>query len=80
MTRCKKLARYLDFAACLNAAFLEAARLPHLELISEADKRNGGVQVGVGAKVFRKDDAAVAIDRENLDVAVECDRQLVALI
>jgi hypothetical protein len=34
----------------------------------------------VGAKTFRKDDAAVAIDRENLDVAIERDRQLIALV
>jgi hypothetical protein len=51
-----------------------------LKLVTEANKRDGGVQAGVGAKALRKDDAAVAIDRENLDVAVERDRQLVALI
>ena len=38
------------------------------------------LKAGVRAKPFRKDDASVAVDRENLDVAVERDRQLVALV
>jgi len=34
----------------------------------------------VGAKFLRKDDAAVPVDRENLDITIERDRELIPLI
>jgi hypothetical protein len=34
----------------------------------------------VRAKVLRKTDASVPIDREDLDIAIERDRQLIALV
>src|SRR3990170_1955998 len=70
----------LDFTAGLGAALFEARGLPDLKLIAKADKRDCGVEAGVRAKPFRKDDAAVAVDRENLDVAVERERELIALV
>ncbi len=70
----------MDFAAGERAALLEGARLPHLKLIAKADKSDRTVEARVTAKAFRKDDAAVPIDSENLDVAVERDRELVSLV
>ena len=61
-------------------AFGETLRLPHLKLVAQADKRNLTGKSGVGAKRFRKDDAPVLVDAEDLLVAVESDRQLVPLI
>ena len=58
----------------------EAVWLPHLKLVTQADKRDLGREAGVRAKVLRKADAPVAIDGEDLDVAVERDRQLIALV
>ena len=58
----------------------EALRGPHLKLVAKADKSDLGSKPAWRAKRFRKDDASVAIDGENLDVAVKGDRQLVALV
>ena len=51
-----------------------------MEFIAQADKSDLGCEARMRAKLFRKDDTAVPIDRENLDVAVERDRELVPLI
>ena len=68
------------FCAGLGAALVEGLGCPHLKLVAKADKSDLISKTGVAAKPFRKDDAPVAIDRENLDVAVERDRELVALV
>ena len=52
----------MDFFARALAPLGEAAGLPHLKLVTKADKRDLGREAGVRAKVFRKADAAVAID------------------
>jgi hypothetical protein len=58
----------------------EAAWLPHLKLLTKADKRDLGCEACVRAKVLRKADATVPIEREDLNVAIERDRELVALV
>ena len=58
----------------------EASGLPHLKLVAKADKSDRALKIGVAAKAFRKDDTSVAVDRENLDVAVERDREFVPLV
>src|SRR5690606_12959629 len=55
-------------------------RSPHLKLVAKADKCDVILNTGMAAKRFRKDDAPVAVDAENLDVAVERDRELVSLV
>ena len=67
------------FARYFPAGF-EGFRLPDLEFVAQADKSDLGCETRVRAKVFRNDDTAVTVDRENLDVAVECDREFVPLI
>ncbi len=69
-----------DFLAGLFTALGEPLRLPHLKLVTKADKSDLSAKARVGAKRLRKDDAAVAVDREDLDVAVERDREFVALV
>ena len=70
----------LDFLAGAGTTLLEARGLPHLEFAAEADKSDVGRKTGVGAKPFRKHDASVLIDGEDLHVTIERDRQLVALV
>ncbi len=69
-----------DFLAGLLAALGEAFGLPHLKLVTKADKSDLSAKARVGAKRLRKDDAAVTVDREDLDVTIERDRQLVSLV
>ena len=64
----------MDFFPSPLAPFGEALRLPHLKFVTQADKSDLGREAGVRAKRFRKADAPVAIDRDDLDVAVERDR------
>ena len=78
--RAEKFSGLLNFAAGELSALFKALWLPHLKLITKADKRDCGIDPCMRPKDFRKHDAAVAIDREHLDVAVECDRELIALI
>ena len=75
-----KSAVILDFLAGARAPLLEARGLPHLEFAAEADKSDVGRKAGVGAKPFRKHDASVLIDGEDVHVTIERDRQLVALV
>ena len=70
----------LDLLASLRAPLFEARGLPHLEFLAQADKRDVGLQAGVRAKRFRKHDASVLIEAEDLHVTIERDRQLVALV
>ena len=65
--------------ACVPRA-VEAGGLPDLEFLAQADKSDFGADAGVGAKRLRQHDAAVAVEIENLDVAVERDRELVPLV
>jgi hypothetical protein len=51
-----------------------------LKLVTKSDESDLPVNACVFAQAFRKDDASVAIDREDLDVAVERNRKLVPLI
>ena len=51
-----------------------------MKLVTKPDKRDRTVEPRVGAKVLRNNDAAVPIEAENLDIAVECDREFVALV
>ena len=51
-----------------------------MKLVAKADKCDVILKTGMTAKRFRKDDAPVPVDAENLDVAVECDRELVSLV
>ena len=69
-----------DFFAGFIAPLFEGVWRPHLKLVAKADKSDRTVEARVAAKAFRKDDAAVPIDSENLDVAVERDRELVSLV
>ena len=70
----------LDFFAGHAAAFVEPLGRPHLKLVAKPDESDFGLKTGVGAKRLRKDDAPVAVDREDLDVTVERDREFVTLI
>ena len=70
----------LNFGAGSRASLFEALRFPHLKFLTQADKSDVGRKSGVRAKRFRKDDASVAIEAKDLDVAVERDRQLVPLV
>ena len=70
----------LDLVAGLGAALLEARGLPHLKFLAKADESDVGRKAGVRAKRFRKHDASVLIDDENVDVTIERDRQLVPLV
>ena len=70
----------MDFFPRALAPFGEALGLPHLKLVTQADKSDLGRKTGVRAKALRKADAPVAVDGEDLDVAVERDRQLIALV
>jgi hypothetical protein len=78
--RAEKFSVLLSLLAGARAPFLERGRRPHLKLVAKADKCDVILKIGVAAKDFRKDDTPVAIDAENLDVAVECDRELVPLV
>ena len=73
---------FLDFFAGYFAAGFEGIGVPHLKLAAKADKSDltPGREARVRTKLFRKDDTAVPIDAENLDVAVERDREFVPLI
>ena len=51
-----------------------------MKLVAKADKSDLISKTGVAAKAFRNDDAAVPIDAENLDVAVERDREFIPLV
>ena len=75
-----KAAVVLNFGAGPRAPLFEALRFPHLKFLTQADKSDMGRKSGVRAKRFRKDDASVAIEAEDVDVAVERDRQLVPLV
>ncbi len=68
------------FSRARSRRSAKRCRLPHLKLVAKADKSDLGREAGVRAKPLRKADAAVAVDREDLDVAVERDRQLIALV
>ena len=78
--RAEKLPSMLNFFPRTLTPLGETARLPHLKLVAKANKCDLGCETGVRAKTFRKADAAVPIEAENLDVAVERDRQLISLI
>ena len=70
----------MDFFPRPLAPLGEAFRAPHLKFVTQANKSDLGRKAGMRAKAFRKADAAVAVDREDLDVAVEGDRELIALV
>ena len=78
--RAEKPAMLVDFLAGARAPLLEARGLPHLEFAAEAHESDVGRKAGVGAKRFRKHDASVLIDGEDVHVTIERDRQLVALV
>jgi len=70
----------MDLAPGFFSPLGEALGRPQLKLVTKADKSDLGADAGVSAKRLRKDDASVAVDREDLNVAVERDRQLVSLV
>ncbi len=76
----REAAMLLDFFAGHTAAFVEPLRRPTFETCRQADESDFGLKTGVAAKRLRKDDAPVAVDRENLDVTVERDREFVTLV
>ena len=78
--RAEKFSVLLRFFASPLAPLFEGLRSPHLKLVAKADKCDVILQIGVAAKAFRKDDTAIPVDAENLDVAVECDREFVSLV
>ena len=78
--RAEQLPVLLSLLAGALAPLLEGARRPDLKLVAKADKCDLIFKTGVTAKAFRNDDTPVAVDPENLDVAVECDRELVSLV
>ncbi len=62
------------------APLFESAGAPHLKLVAKAHKCDLVFKTGMTAKAFRKDDAAVTVDREDLDVAIERDREFIPLV
>src|SRR5690606_30543753 len=78
--RAEKFSVLLRLFAGACAPLFEGGGSPHLKLVAKADKRDVIAKIGVGAKRFRKDDTPVSIDAENLDVAVERDRELIPLV
>ena len=70
----------LHLCAGPRAPRFEALRFPHLKFLTQSDKSDMGRKSGMRAKRLRKDDASVAVEAEDLDIAIERDRQLVALI
>jgi len=71
---------FLHFFAGSTAALLEALGSPDLKLVAKADKSDFGLNAGVGAKRLRKNDAPITINREDLDIAVQRDREFIALV
>ncbi len=78
--RAEKFSVFLGFFSSPRAPLFEGLRGPHLKLVAKADKCDLICKTGMAAKAFRNDDTAVPIDPENLDVAVECDREFVSLV
>jgi hypothetical protein len=78
--RAEKFSVLLSFFAGPCSPFFERGWSPHLKLVAKADKCDVILKIGVTAKAFRKDDTPVPVDAENLDVAVECDREFVSLV
>src|SRR5689334_13988422 len=78
--RAEEAAVVLHFGAGPRATLLEAAGFPHLKFLTQADKSDMGRKSGVRTQRFRKDDASVAIDAEDVHIAIERDRQFVPLI
>src|SRR5690606_5115540 len=78
--RAEKLPVLVHLAAGPLPALREALGLPHLKLVAQPDKSDLIGNTGVGAKRFRKDDAPILVDAEDLHVAVERDRELVPLV
>ena len=78
--RAEKFSVLLGLLAGALAPLLEGAGRPDLKLVAKADKCDVIFKTGVTAKAFRNDDTPVAIDAENLDVAVERDREFVPLV
>ena len=70
----------LDFLTRALAALVELSGFPDLKFVAKTDKSDCTLEPSMGAQALRKDDASVPIDREDLDVAIERDRQLVPLI
>src|SRR6185369_1193993 len=78
--RAEKPAVLVDFLAGARTPLFEARGLPHLEFRAETHESDVGRKAGVGAKPFRKHDASVLIDGDDVHVTIERDRQLVALV
>ena len=76
----EKLSAVADLFACGETAGLEAAGLPDLKLLAKSDESDDRGDAAVRAKPFRKDDASVPVEPDNLDVAVERDREFVSLV
>jgi hypothetical protein len=55
-------------------------RGPHLKLLAKPDKSDLISEAGMPAEIFRDHDPPVAVDGENLNIAVERDRKLVSLV
>src|SRR5262249_45352944 len=78
--RAEQSPMFVHLLARPQAPLGKAGRLPHLKLRAQADKSDMGSNAGVGAKRFRKHDASLLVDREDVHIAVERDRELVALV
>lgn len=70
----------VGFLSGLRTPLFEGAWRPDLKLLAKPDKCDLILKTGMTPKAFRKDDAAIPIDREKLNVAVERDRELIPLI
>src|SRR5258706_12917732 len=78
--RAEKPPVLLDLVAGARPPLGEPRRLPHLKLVAKPDKSDLMGKAGMGTKRLRKDDASILIDGQDLHIAVERNRQLVALV
>lgn len=70
----------VGFLSGLRTPLFEGAGRPDLKLFAKPDKCDLILKTGMTPKAFRKDDAAIPIDREKLNVAIERDREFIPLI